>query len=93
MEGCRPPRREGQDDGPEKILLSEICSPGAYVCHWNGDLLRVTDGPVFDQPEAKEMEAPAGGEPRYVTQISPDPFIPLSRARMIAANMDLEITC
>ena len=76
------------NDAPRK-LLDEITEPGTYVCHGSGDLLRVaeTEAPPSDvEPMQKQ-----GDQPVYVTQISRDPYVPISKARVAAANLDIEI--
>ena len=75
-------------DVPRK-LLGEITEPGAYVCHGSGDLLRVADSET--PPGNVEPIESKGGQPIYVTRISSDPFVPISKARMAAANLDIEI--
>ena len=78
-EGDAPPTR-----------LDEIAEPGTYVCPQTGDLIRlVRGGAPLDDTELRKKH---GDEPVYVTRISNDPFIPISRARMAAANLDVEIT-
>ncbi len=71
-------------------LLDEITEPGAYVCHGSGDLIRICGAGVpSDDTEAAKS---GGSEPVYVTQVSRDPFVPISRARLAAANLDIEIS-
>ncbi|MBN2562070.1 MAG: hypothetical protein JXQ75_14185 [Phycisphaerae bacterium] len=72
-----------------KTLLDEITEPGAYVCRPVGDLIRVVqNGASLDDAELIEKH---GTGPMYVTRISEDPFISISRARIIAANLDIEV--
>ena len=75
-------------NAPRK-LLSEITEPGTYVCHGSGDLLRVAEA---ENPpgDAAPMDS-QDGQPVYVTRVSSNPFFPISRARVAAANMDIEI--
>ena len=76
------------------VLVQDIREPGAYVCNWSGDLLRVTDRPVPAEqlpPLPDVPTAEAGAEPPRVVKISSNPYIPISLARMAAANLDLEI--
>ena len=70
-------------------LLEEITEPGAYICRDSGDLVRVTqsDAPSDDMELLKRQ----GTELVYVTQLSRDPFMPISLARIAAANLDMEI--
>ncbi len=74
----------------DRILFRDIQSPGAYVTHLTGDLVRVVDaGRIASEDEA--LVAKHGTEQVYVTRISSDPFIPITDARIAAANLDLEI--
>ncbi len=76
--------------GP-RVLLQDILEPGAYVCHWNGDLLRVLENelPVDELPVLPETTADQELE---TTKVSSDPFIPISKARMAASNFDIEVS-
>ncbi len=69
--------------------FDQIESPGAYVCNWSGHLLRIPEDGV------KAGRSPIIGlvatEPPTVTRISPDPFISLTKARMVASNLDLPV--
>ncbi len=75
----------------DSMRFEDISEPGTYVCHWNGDLLRITGTEVPESLESNPATAPAG-EPCRVTRVSPDPYVPISVARMAAANLDLEIS-
>lgn len=78
-EGDTPPTR-----------LDQVAEPGTYVCPQTGDLIRLVRGgaPLDDTDLRKKL----GEEPVYVTRISNDPFIPISRARVAAANLDVDIS-
>jgi len=70
--------------------LDQISEPGAYVSRGSGDLIRVpTSGASVGGPELMEKNA---SDPVFVMRISVDPFLPISRARMLAANLDIEIS-
>ena len=71
------------------MVFDTIDEPGAYVCNWSGHLLRVP-------PHAVASAGPVtlgwvGREPLTVTKISSNPFITLTKARLLAANHDLEV--
>jgi hypothetical protein len=71
--------------------LDEITKPGAYVCHPDGDLIRVVGGgPSGDLDDAQLIEK-YGDRQIQVTRISADPFVAVSRARIAAANLDIEV--
>jgi len=81
--------RNRSNDQIRWILLDQVNQPGAYVCQETGDLLRVTRwGPP--EPES-DVVRKHREEPMYVAQISRDPFVPISEARLAAANLDLDI--
>ncbi len=64
-----------------------ICESGTYVCNWSGHLLRIPeDGVVSGRSPVLNI---VGHEPLYVTKISNDPYIPLTKARLMASNFDL----
>jgi hypothetical protein len=63
-----------------------INEPGTYVCHWSGHLLRVPADSI--KPGRSPLMDLTGKSPLYVGKISNDPFIPVSKARMVAANYD-----
>jgi hypothetical protein len=71
------------------ISLDQIVEPGAYVCRETGDLIRVPrdGGSSGDQ----ELLGDHSEQPRHVTRIHPDPFIPITKARFAAAELDIEI--
>ncbi len=70
--------------------LADICTPGAYVCEETGGLLRVSEKDVA----RGNLPSPVGatGEALCATKICDDPYITLTRARMVASNLDLEVT-
>jgi hypothetical protein len=71
------------------VPLEQVSQVGAYVCRGTGDLIRVSNsGPAGVESELirKHHE-----EPVFVTLVSGDPFIPISQARIAAANRDLDV--
>ena len=71
------------------VLLEQVSQPGAYVCRGTGDLIRVTSsGPAGMESELIRKHH---DESMYVTLVSADPFIPISQARIAAANLDLDV--
>ncbi len=72
-----------------RTLLERVNKPGAYVCHGTGDLIRVTgSGPTWEDAAPVQGH---GNQPMFVTQVSGDPFVPITRARLAAAALDIEI--
>ena len=75
--------------GPQ-VLLQDIAEAGAYVCHWSGDLLRVTEHEI-PQEQLPALPEQSQDQTTQTTKISDDPFIPISQARFLASNFDLDI--
>ena len=82
-EGSRPP------SFPRCARLDEVTEPGAYISKGTGDLVRIVQRGAF--LEGKELLNRHDDEPVYVARISNDPFIPISQARLAAANSDITI--
>lgn len=67
--------------------FGEINEPGCYVCNTTGFLYRIPqDGLVGGRSPVIEIVAKA---PAMVTRISDDPWLPISKARQLAADIDL----
>ena len=71
------------------IPFGNIAEPGCYVSHWDGHLLRVLPGGVV--AGRSPVLSIVGRRTLYVTKISSDPFLPMTRARSAAANLDLNV--
>ena len=72
-----------------KVPFEAINEPGCYVCNWSGHLLRVPEDGVA--PGRSPLINVIGPEPLYVTKISDNPYIPLTKARMVASNYDINV--
>jgi len=72
-----------------RVKFDCIQEPGCYVCNWSGHLLRVPEDGVA--PGRSPLVNIIGTEPLYVTKISDNPFIPLTKARMVACNWDINV--
>ena len=72
-----------------RVNFDCIQEPGCYVCNWSGHLLRVPEDGVA--PGRSPLVNIIGTEPLYVTKISDNPFIPLTKARMVACNWDINV--
>lgn len=71
------------------LALDEVTDPGAYVCRGSGDLVRiVASGQPLGAEKLLDKEDPGS---IFVTQVSVDPFIPITRARIEAADRDIEV--
>lgn len=72
-----------------QIPFEAIHDPGCYVCNWNGHLVRVPEDGV--KPGRSPLISLTGNTPLFVTKISGNPYIPLSKARMLAADCDVAV--
>ena len=72
-----------------KVPFEAINEPGCYICNWSGHLLRVPEDGVA--PGRSPLINVIGAEPLYVTKISDNPYIPLTKARMVACNYDINV--
>ncbi len=73
-----------------KLAFDDINQPGAYISNWDGYLLRVSDVSLKPGSLSPLMDI-VGKKPLYVTKISNNPYIELSKARQVAANLDYEV--
>lgn len=71
------------------LPFDQINEPGAYVFNWSGHLLRVPEDGV--KPGRSPVVELIGKEQLYVTKVSDNPYIPATKARMIASNFDLAV--
>ncbi len=83
------PHVKSRSRGGVAMPLNAVTSPGTYVCHWSGHLLRVPPrGLGRDGALGVDI---VGSEPLVVTKISDDPDLPLSKARGLAWSFGLTI--
>ena len=69
--------------------FESICSPGAYVCNWSGHLLRVPeDGVTAGRSPLINIVGPGN---LFVTKISENPYIPVTKARLLCCNYDVAV--
>ena len=71
------------------IPWEHVSEPGAYVCNWNGYLLRIPEGGISS--DGCPYVYMIGPEPLFVTKISDDPHVTISKARMLACNFDITV--
>ena len=69
--------------------FDQIETPGTYVDTRTGTLLRVPEDALA--PGRSPRIEIVAHEPWTVTRVSEDPYIPLTKARMIAADLDLPV--
>ena len=71
------------------LPFDAINEPGAYVCNWSGHLLRVPQDGVT--PGRSPLINIVGNEPLTVTKISEDPYITITKAKLVASNFDVAV--
>ncbi len=72
-----------------QIPFEAINEPGTYVTNWSGHLLRIPEDAL--KPGRSPVIEILGNEQLFVTRISNDPFMPLTKARMRAADADVAV--
>jgi hypothetical protein len=77
---------EGKTTG-QVIPFDCVNEPGAYICNWSGHLLRVPEDAVA--PGRSPLINIVGPGDMFVTKISENPYIPLTKARLLASNCDV----
>ena len=71
------------------IPFESISECGAYICNWSGHLCRVPEDGVA--PGRSPLINIVGSEPLMVTKISDNPYITITKAKMLACNCDLNV--
>ena len=71
------------------IPFEAINEPGCYVCNWSGHLLRVPEDGVG--PGRSPLISMVGSDPLFVTKTSHNPYLTVTKARLLAANLDLAV--
>lgn len=82
-------RRSLDHEAGIELPFSKINDPGTYLSNWSGHLIRIPSEAV------KAGHSPIleilGKDTMTVTKLSSDPFLCISKARMIAADLDLQV--
>ena len=71
------------------LPFEDVSEPGAYISNWDGHLVRISDDCL--KPGHSPVINFVGREELYVTKISNDPWVPVSKARQLASNFDMEV--
>ncbi len=71
------------------VPFEAISESGAYICNWSGHLCRVPADGVA--PGRSPLISIVGSEPLTVTKISDNPYITITKAKMLACNSDLNV--
>lgn len=72
-----------------QLPINSIWEQGAYVCNWDGNLVRVPEN--FQAGFGSPFFNVVSKEPLFVTKISEDPYVSISQARKVAANLDVPV--
>lgn len=74
----------------ESLAFSDVRTPGCYVARASGDLFRVPEQALAegDSSHMKIVSEP----PKVVTKIADDPWVPINKARRLAADADLFVS-
>ncbi len=73
-----------------QIPFDCINEPGCYICNWSGHLIRMPEDAI--KPGRSPVMTITGTQQLFVTKICNDPFIPVSKARLLAAECDVNVT-
>ncbi len=71
------------------VPFESISEPGTYVCNWSGHLLRVPEDAVT--PGRSPLINIVGCEQLFVTKISDNPFMTVTKCRLVACNLDVAV--
>ena len=84
-------RVEGTHHPEEGVTgpFDRITYPGTFVVNRSGELLRIPEDAL--QPGRTPAIDIVSRDPWMVTRISNDPYLPLNKARALAADMDLTV--
>ncbi len=71
------------------VPFDSVQEPGAYICNWSGHLVRIPQDGVT--PGRSPMINLVGSEALFVTKICDNPFVTVTKARILASNLDLPV--
>lgn len=71
------------------LPFNGIREPGAYIFCESGHLLRVPETGI--SPEGTPRVSVVAADSLMVTKINDDPYIPVTQARLLAANQDVTV--
>ncbi len=69
--------------------FERISQPGCFVVNKTGDLIRIPED-ALAEGSSPTIDV-VSREPWLVTKISSNPYLPLRKARAVAADMDLHV--
>ena len=80
---------EGREMNAISGPFARISQPGCFVLNKTGDLFRIPEDALVEG-SSPTIDV-VSHEPWLMTKISSDPYLPLRKARAVAADMDLSI--
>ena len=83
------PTKPTEEGWGQVVPFEAITDPGAYVCNWNGFLVRVPHDSIA--PGRSPLISLLGPTQLFVTKISSNPYLPITKARLLAANLDVAV--
>ena len=83
-----PPPTAHPEEGVQGPF-ERISTPGCFVLNRTGELLRIPEDAL--SPGRSPNIDIVSKDPWLVTRISNDPYLPLNKARAVAADMDLPV--
>ena len=87
--GLKTTETSGQTRRELTIQFNEISEPGAYYNHDTGSLYRVP-AEILSLGHSPLLNIVTLDE-NFVTKVSDNPWVPLSKARQICCNMDFAV--
>lgn len=72
-----------------EFRFEALDQPGCYVSNWSGHLIRVPEEAL--KPGHSPLIEVKGREPMIITKLSNDPYLAISKARMVAADLDVSV--
>lgn len=72
-----------------QIPFEAINDPGCYICNWSGHLVRIPEDGVT--PGRSPLVNIIGQDALIVTKISDNPYLTLTKARLVASNFDCPV--
>ena len=79
---------EGKSLG-QVVPFESISEPGAYICNWSGHLIRIPEDAVA--AGRSPLISMCGPDQLFVTKVSENPFVALTKARLLASNFDVAV--
>ncbi len=73
----------------KQVSFADINEPGTYVANWSGHLLRIPEDSI--KLGLSPLLNIVGRKPLLVTKISENPYLPITKARQLAADLDCNV--